>query len=146
MISSTFWSTTLDSLVIGKYRLRWSVNSLSMCDADLMVRTTSRTSKRSSGLLTSMSSNLEQADDSIDFANMTAIHVAGPYLVSLYSSPIDQTDQAVGGQMHPPIQEIERSLHRQHYLPRSILSQSIVLRIFLRSVQSCWYVTMPLSS
>jgi hypothetical protein len=26
MISSTFWSTTLDSLVIGKYRLRWSVS------------------------------------------------------------------------------------------------------------------------
>jgi hypothetical protein len=59
--------------------------------------------------------------DSVDFANMTAIHVAGPYLVSLYSSPIDQTDQAVGGQMHSLIQEIERSLHCQYYLPWSIL-------------------------
>jgi len=53
----------------------------------LMVRTTLRTSKRSSGLLTSMSSKHQaKADVSVDFANMTAIHVAGPYLVSLSSS------------------------------------------------------------
>jgi hypothetical protein len=58
---------------------------------------------------------------------MTAIHVAGPYLVSLSSSHNHQTDKAVGGQMHPPLQEIERSIHRQHYLPRSLLPQSIML-------------------